>query len=296
MGLNATVRSLLKRYGLTPSKGLGQNLLVDDMVLEQILMSSELQPNDLVLEVGPGLGLLTRQLAIRSRLVVAIELDHQMVALLRQELAGVPNVQIMQGDILTTDPVAVLLLHSGDVVGHDLHYKVVANLPYYITSAALRHLLSAVPRPEMLVLMVQWEVAERMVAKPGDLSLLGVSVQVFGRAEIVRRVPASAFYPAPKVDSAIVRIVTFPQPIVSDAELGLFFTLARAGFGQKRKQLHNSLAANTRLAHNDVLQALAQAGIAPERRAETVSLEEWAGLCAVWPHERMRTNATDGLS
>lgn len=296
MGLNATVRSLLKRYRLTPSKGLGQNLLVDDMVLEQILMSSELQPNDLVLEVGPGLGLLTRQLAIRSRLVVAIELGHQMVALLRQELAGVPNVQIMQGDILTTDQVAVLLLHSGDVVGHDLHYKVVANLPYYITSAALRHLLSAVPRPEMLVLMVQWEVAERLAAKPGDLSLLGVSVQVFGRAEIVRRVPASAFYPAPKVDSAIVRIVTFPQPIVSDAELGLFFTLARAGFGQKRKQLHNSLAANTRLAHNDVLQALAQAGIAPERRAETVSLEEWASLCAAWPHERMRTNATDGLS
>jgi 16S rRNA (adenine1518-N6/adenine1519-N6)-dimethyltransferase len=160
----------------------------------------------------------------------------------------------------------------------------------------LRHLLSAIPRPEMLVLMVQWEVAERMVAKPGDLSLLGVSVQVYGRAEIVRRVPAGAFYPAPKVDSAIVRIVTFPQPIVSETELGLFFTLARAGFGQKRKQLHNSLAANTRLAHGDVLQALAQAGIAPERRAETVSLEEWAVLCKVWPHEQMRTNATDGLS
>ena len=296
MGLNATVRSLLKRYGLTPSKGLGQNLLVDDMVLDQILESSELQPNDLVLEVGPGLGLLTRQLARHSRQVVAVELDHQMVALLKQELAGVPNVQIMQGDILTTDPVAVLLVHSGVSAAHDLHYKVVANLPYYITSAALRHLLSAVPRPELLVLMVQWEVAERMVAKPGDLSLLGVSVQVYGRVEIMRRVPAGAFYPAPKVDSAIVRIVTFPQPMVSETELGLFFTLARAGFGQKRKQLHNSLAANTRLAHQDVLQALEQAGIAPERRAETVSLEEWAVLCAAWPHERTGTNANDSHS
>ena len=285
MNLNATVRSLLKRYGLTLSKGLGQNLLVDDMVLAQILESSVLQSNDLVLEVGPGLGLLTRQLAMRSRQVVAVELDHKVVGLLQQELADLPNIQIIQGDILATDPVAVLLSRGGADAAQELHYKVVANLPYYITSAAIRHLLAAIPRPEMLVLMVQWEVAERLAAKPGDLSLLGVSVQVYGRAEIIRRVPASAYYPVPKVDSAIVRIVTFSQPMVSDAELGLFFTLARAGFGQKRKQLHNSLAASTRLAHHDVLQALEQAGIAPERRAQTVSLEEWAALCAVWPHD-----------
>lgn len=284
MDLNAAVRSLLRRYGLTPSKGLGQNLLVDDTVLEQILASSELHAEDLVLEVGPGLGLLTRQLALRSRLVVAIELDHKMVSLLDHELAGVPNVQIVQGDILTTDAAAALLAHGGAGAAQDLHYKVVANLPYYITSAAVRHLLAAVPRPDVLVLMVQWEVAERLAAAPGDLSLLGVSVQVYGRVEIIRRVPAASFYPAPQVDSAIVRIVTYPQPLIPETELDLFFRLAKAGFGQKRKQLHNSLAANTRLAHSDVLLALEQADIVPERRAETLSLEEWANLCTVWPH------------
>ncbi|MHB1354373.1 MAG: 16S rRNA (adenine(1518)-N(6)/adenine(1519)-N(6))-dimethyltransferase RsmA [Anaerolineae bacterium] len=284
MDMHIAVRSLLKRYGLTPSKGLGQNLLVDDSVLEQILASSDLLAEDLVLEVGPGLGLLTRQLALRSRSVVAIELDHKMVSLLSHELADIPNVQIIQGDILTTDVVAAMLAHGYASARQDLHYKVVANLPYYITSAALRHLLAAVPRPDMCVLMVQWEVAERLAAAPGDLSLLGVSVQVFGRVEIIRRVPADSFYPAPQVDSAIVRIVTYPQPLIPTAELELFFRLAKAGFGQKRKQLHNSLAANTRLAHKDVLQALEQAGIVPERRAETLSLEEWATLCTTWPH------------
>ncbi|MCX6741520.1 MAG: rRNA adenine dimethyltransferase family protein, partial [Candidatus Parcubacteria bacterium] len=184
MGLNTRVRALLRRYGITPSKGLGQNLLVDDAVLEQILASADLHASDLVLEVGPGLGLLTRQLAARCKQVAAVELDHQMVALLQQELTKLPNVHIIQGDILTTDPVALLLGYSGAFSANERHYKVVANLPYYITSAALRHLLAFRPLPDMLVLMVQWEVAERLAAKPGDLSMLGVSVQVYGAVEI----------------------------------------------------------------------------------------------------------------
>jgi len=264
-------RQVLRRYGLRPRKGLGQNFLVDRRALERIVEAAELTPADTVLEVGPGVGQLTRLLAEAAGRVVAVELDPQMVAALRQELAGLPNVEIVEADILQVDPAAL----AGRVP-----YKVVANLPYYITSAALRHLLEAQPPPSLLVVTVQEEVAARITAQPPEMSLLAVSVQFYGRPRRVARIPAGAFYPPPKVDSAIVRIDVYPpgeRPVQVD-DVEWFFRVVRAGFGQRRKQLRNSLAAGLHLTAAEVEAALQRAGIDPHRRAETLSLEEWARL------------------
>ena len=264
-------RQVLRRYGLQPRKGLGQNFLVDRRALERIVEAAELTPADTVLEVGPGVGQLTRLLAEAAGRVVAVELDPQMVAALRQELAGLRNVEIVEADILQVDPAAL----AGRVP-----YKVVANLPYYITSAALRHLLEAQPPPSLLVVTVQEEVAARITAQPPEMSLLAVSVQFYGRPRRVARIPAGAFYPPPKVDSAIVRIDVYPpgeRPVQVD-DVEWFFRVVRAGFGQRRKQLRNSLAAGLHLTAAEVEAALQRAGIDPHRRAETLSLEEWARL------------------
>ncbi|MDI7275046.1 MAG: 16S rRNA (adenine(1518)-N(6)/adenine(1519)-N(6))-dimethyltransferase RsmA [Anaerolineae bacterium] len=262
-------REVLRRHGLRPSKALGQNLLVDRGALQRIVEAADLGPGDVVLEVGPGVGQLTRMLAEAAGRVVAVELDGRMVAVLRQELADLPNVEIVQADILAIDP--------GRAAGGG-PYKVVANLPYYITSAAVRHLLEARPRPTLLVLTVQREVAERMTASPGDMSLLAVGVQFYGRPRRVARIPAGAFFPAPKVDSAIVRIDVYPRPPVEVDDIAWFFEVVRAGFGQRRKQLRNSLAAGLHVPTRQAEEALTRAGIEPTRRAETLSLEEWAAV------------------
>lgn len=288
------VKALLRRYGLRPSKGLGQNFLTDERVYARILEVSELQADDVVLEIGPGLGTLTRRLAERVSLVVAIELDRQMIAILSDTLRDHPNVHLIQGDVLSLDPVAALSRAQGvpeDRVGA---YKVVANLPYYITSAVLRHLLTARLRPLMLTLMVQREVAERIVAPPGQLSLLALSVQVFGRPRIVQRVPATAFYPRPKVDSAVLCLPLDEQPRIAPEQLSLFFRVAQAAFAQRRKQIHNSLRNNLGLSAKEVRQALDEAGIAPHRRPQTLRIEEWARLTQAL-HPMLRRGDTGSL-
>ena len=272
------VLSILEQYGIRPSKGLGQNFLVDRAVLDRIVQASEAGPGDIVLEVGPGVGVVTQQLAGRGATVVCVELDRKMVAILAKTLQGLESVHIIQGDILETDPVAALRQSLGLADVQQLQYKVVANLPYYITSAALRHLLSARVRPQVMTVMVQKEVADRILAQPGDLSLLAISIQVFGDPEKIIRVPASAFYPRPKVDSTVLRIRVLPEPRIPEAELTTFFRVVAAGYGQKRKQLHNSLAHNLPLAHEAVLDSMARADIAPDRRPQTLRIEEWGAL------------------
>jgi len=273
------VLATLRRYGIQPSKGLGQNFLVAEWAYERILEASDLQADDLVLEVGPGLGALTRRLAERAAQVVAVELDRKMLPLLAEALAEFPNAHVVQGDILELDPVALLCEHTGTSEAA-LRYQVVANLPYYITSQALRHLLGARVRPRRLTLMVQREVAERITSGPGQMSLLAVSVQVFGAPRLVCRVPPSAFVPPPKVSSAVLQIEVFPDPLVPEERLDGFFTLARAGFSQRRKQLHNSLAAGLGLAPAQVAAALRAAEIAPQRRPQSLSIAEWSRLAA----------------
>ena len=267
------IAALLRDYGLSPKKGLGQNFLVDPEALRKIIQAADILPGALVLEVGPGLGSLTRGLAQVARKVVAVELDEGLLPLLAKVLAGYPNVEIVKGDILEIDP-PQLMGEAG--------YLVVANIPYYITSALIRHLLSPEIKPARIVLTVQKEVADRICAEPGDLSLLALSVQVYGAAKKVLRIPAGSFYPAPKVDSSVVRMDLYPQPLIASDDLEDFFKLARAGFGQKRKTLRNSLSAGLHLPPDRVAALLDSVGIDPRRRAETLSLGEWKSLVGVY--------------
>ncbi|MBN1399255.1 MAG: ribosomal RNA small subunit methyltransferase A [Anaerolineae bacterium] len=276
------VREVLRRYDLRPSKGLGQHFVVDEAVLDRIVEVSALDDTDLVLEIGPGLGSLTWRIAERAACVVAVELDRKLLPVLDEILAPYSNVHIVQGDILELDP-ADTLAQALPASPIPLRYKVVANLPYYITSAVTRHLLSTHTRPTEMTLLVQREVAQRIVAGPGDASLLAISVQVYGTPEIAFRVPRNAFHPRPKVDSAVLRIEVDACPMVPEDELDHFFRVARAGFAQRRKQLHNSLAHNLELSHDDVLMGLERAGISAERRAQTLSLEEWVCLARCLP-------------
>lgn len=275
--------SLLRRHNIRPSKGLAQNFLIDESVRDRIIEVSSLQPDDVVLEVGPGLGLLTRRLAQRAATVVAVELDQRMLPVLADTLQGRTNAHIVQGDILEIDAVAELARVLGMPDPTALRYKVVANLPYYLTSRVLRHLLAARPRPEEITVMVQREVAERIVAAPGRLSLLAISIQVFGKPEIACRVSASAFHPRPKVDSAVLHIEVYTSPRIAEDEIARFFHVVRAGFAQRRKQMHNALTHNLHIPRESVFAALASAGIASHRRAQTLSIEEWARLARALP-------------
>jgi 16S rRNA (adenine1518-N6/adenine1519-N6)-dimethyltransferase len=240
------------------------------------MAASGVQPDDDVLEIGPGLGSLTRHLAVHSRRVVAVELDQALLPPLQATLADFPNVTIVPGDILELDPGRLMAGPVGDPGAG--RYQVIANIPYYITSAVIRHLLEADRKPAGLTLTVQREVAERITAGPGDMSLLALSVQVYGRPQIAARIPAGAFYPPPKVDSAVIRVELYPQPAIQEDRLRTFFRLAKAGFSQKRKTLRNSLSAGLAQKPAQAEALLRRAGIDPQRRAETLSLEEWNAL------------------
>lgn len=271
------MRALMAQYGLRPNKGLGQNFLVDESYLRRIAAAAELSPGDTVLEIGPGLGPLTALLLEASTHVTAVEVDRGFIPLLRDRFGAEPNFSLLHQDILQTELPDALVGADGMTPSH---YKCVANIPYYITSAVMRHLLESTLPPHLIVLLVQREVAQRIVAAPGDLSLLAVSVQLYGEPEIVATMPAGAFYPPPKVDSAILRIRPFAEPLVSAADRDAFFSVVRAGFGQKRKQLKNSLQAGLPHRAAQVPAALDAVGIDPRRRAETLSIEEWARLSA----------------
>ncbi|MFH1002657.1 MAG: 16S rRNA (adenine(1518)-N(6)/adenine(1519)-N(6))-dimethyltransferase RsmA [Chloroflexota bacterium] len=271
-------QDMLRRYHLRARKGLGQHFLVDDGVLQLILTAAGLEPADVVLEVGPGLGLLTRELARRAGRVVAVELDRRLAGILELTLAPLGNVSIVNEDILEIEPEALL---REPTAGHPPEYKVVANLPYYITSAVLRHFLEASLRPRTMVVMVQREVGEVIAAAPGKMSLLSVSVQLYGRPEIIGPVPAASFYPPPEVDSVLLRVDLYPQPAVAVSDVAGFFKVVRAGFRAPRKQLANSLAQGVGRPRTEVSAWLEQAGIEPRRRPQTLSLEEWARLWRV---------------
>jgi len=270
-------RQLTRHFGLRPRKGLGQHFLIDGEVLQLITSAAELNPGDTVLEIGPGLGILTKELAKQAGCVITIELDSKLADILQQTLASFDNVTIINEDILRIEP-AALLQKATDI---PFGYKVVANLPYYITAPVLRHFLEASVKPQIMVVMVQKEVAEAIVAKPGQMSLLSISVQFFGAPRIISYVPAHCFYPAPEVDSAILRVDIYPQPEVAVDEES-FFELVRGGFSVPRKQLCNSLAQGLGLPKAEALALLEKAGISPQRRAETLTIEEWAQLWQVF--------------
>lgn len=277
------VAQLLRQFGLRPDKKLGQNFLHDETALTRIVDAAGLQPDDSVLEIGPGLGALTRHLARAARQVVAVELDRRLEPALMHVLRDFANVQIVWGDILAQD-VAALPLPDG--------YVVVANIPYYITSAILRHLLEAERKPRRMVLTVQKEVAERVLARDGKMSLLALSVQVYGRPAMAAQIPAGAFYPPPQVDSAVLVVDLYRQPQIPVDRLDDFFRLIKAGFGQKRKNLRNTLSAGLHISKDRAVALLNAAGVAPERRAETLALTEWEALVNAWRGAQDRDTAT----
>jgi 16S rRNA (adenine1518-N6/adenine1519-N6)-dimethyltransferase len=275
------VPRLMRQFGLRPRKSLGQNFLMDESALSQVIEAAQISPQEVVLEIGAGLGSLTRHLALRAGSVVAVELDSDLIPPLNLVVGRYPNVQVVEGDILALDPVQLV---------HQQEYLVVANIPYYITSALIRHLLEAKIPPRRLILTVQREVAKRICASPGEMSLLALSVQVYGHPEIISQIPAYAFYPPPNVDSAILRIDLFESPHIPSPDLDTFFQLIKAGFSQKRKTLRNALSAGLVLPPSQVEAMLAAAQIDPMRRAETLDIPEWHRLTTIFSH---RANARD---
>jgi 16S rRNA (adenine1518-N6/adenine1519-N6)-dimethyltransferase len=263
---------LMDTFGLEPKKSLGQNFLHDPHVLEKIVSTAALQPEDTVLEIGPGTGALTTHLAQSGAHVIAVEIDDRLLPILERQLGDFENVELIHGDILDMNIEAL--------VGEE-DFVVVANLPYYVTSAILQHILSAHRKPKRMVLTVQQEVAERIVAEPGDLSLLAISVQFYGTPRIASRLNPAVFWPRPDVSSAVLRIDLYDRPVVEVPSEADFFRVVKAGFGQKRKQLRNSLGAGLGLNNVEAGEILDVAGIDPTRRAETLRLEEWAAITRV---------------
>ncbi len=266
------IPGLLRQYGIRPSKGLGQNFLVSERALRKIVSAAGIGKEDTILEIGPGLGNLTRLLATSARSVTAVELDGKLFPVLEHVLAPYNNVRLIQGDILKMDPVDLMETAS---------YAVVANIPYYITSNVIRHLIESKCPPKRMVLTVQKEVAERICAKPGDMNILAISVQVFGDPVIIDRIPAQAFFPPPRVDSAILAVNIFSHPKIKENKIEDFFSVVKAGFSQKRKTLRNSLSAGMGQSSKNIEETLTGLQIDPQRRAETLSIEEWEKITSL---------------
>jgi 16S rRNA (adenine1518-N6/adenine1519-N6)-dimethyltransferase len=263
-------KATLNQYGIAPKKSLGQNFLFDDQILAQITEAAEIGPEELVLEIGPGIGTLTKHLSVNSRRVIAVEIDGRFLPILRDQLDHYDNVEVVQADILE--------LALQDYVADG--FKVVANIPYYITGALLRHILSADCRPAMIVITIQQQVAERLTAKPGQMSLLSTTAQYYGDIEYLFGIKAGSFWPSPAVDSAVVRLRIFPRPRLSAEEEETFFMLVKIGYSQKRKQLQKNLRA-LGYPRSKLNEFLSEAKIDGRRRAQSLSVEEWTELTRV---------------
>lgn len=267
------IKLLCKKYGIRPSKEFGQNFLIDREVLETMVAAADLKKDDVILEIGPGFGVLTTELVKRASRVVAVEADRKMANVLREIMVDFKNVEIAEGDILKFQVPSSKFQEYG--------YKIVANLPYQITSAVFRKFLSEEPRPNEITVMVQKEVAERICAPAGEMSLLSLSVQFYGQPEIVAIVPRRAFWPEPEVDSAILKISNI-QGIFAKNEKEIspekFFRLAKIGFSARRKQLQNNLAGGLRLSNKKIKEVLVNLGFDERARAQDLSVDNWVKL------------------
>lgn len=267
------IKKILSLHQAKPSKGLGQNFLINQKVLEKIIESSNIESSDIILEVGPGLGILTRALAEKCKRVVAIEKDQTMVEILAETTKEFKNVKVFNEDILELDP-------SNKKYNLGAQYKIVANIPYYLTSPLIRKFLESNHQPKEMVLMLQKEVAQRICSKVPNMSLLAVSVQFYADAKIVSPVPRSCFWPAPKVDSAIIKIVPNKKYNLSPE---LFFRVVKAGFSHPRKQLVNNLTTlkdlnGVKLTKDKISDLLLKNNLKPNQRSETLTISDWVNL------------------
>jgi 16S rRNA (adenine1518-N6/adenine1519-N6)-dimethyltransferase len=271
-GMPIDYPALIRKHGIRPNKRLGQHFMLNPGSLRKVLDAADLQGDEIVLEIGAGIGSLTRALASHAGHVIAIEIDPALLPALRDAIGDRPNVEIAVGDIMDAD-LAVL-------VG-DREYCVVANIPYHITSNLIRRLAESRHRPSFMVLTLQQEVAQRIVARPGEMSLLALGVQIYGQVRITARIPAGSFFPKPKVDSAVIRVDFHAARAVAPEVIDVVFRLANAGFRQKRKQLANSLSGGLGLPKAEVEARLEEAGISARRRPQSLSVEEWIRLARV---------------
>jgi 16S rRNA (adenine1518-N6/adenine1519-N6)-dimethyltransferase len=293
------IKELFKKKGIKVSKGLGQNFLVDRNVLEKIIKAAEISPDDVVLEIGPGIGNLTQELAKSAKKVIAVEKDPKMVEILKEILkcSNVTNVEIVQGDILKlgifnfqfsifkrnpNSPAKKATPEGAFQIPKQ--YKIVANLPYYITSPVIRKFLESENPPSEMILMVQKEVAQRICARPPRMNLLAVSVQFYAEPKIVSYVSKNSFWPSPKVDSAILRIAPLINADRKQINVDLFFRVVKAGFSQPRKQILNNLSKKLKLTKKEVSSWLSKNNISPTQRVEKLSIGDWIRLVENYSH------------
>ncbi|HNP75163.1 MAG TPA: 16S rRNA (adenine(1518)-N(6)/adenine(1519)-N(6))-dimethyltransferase RsmA [bacterium] len=262
------IKTFCRQYHIVPAKSRGQNFLLDRNIIQKIVAAANLSPADTVLEVGPGLGGLTDFLAKRAGQVIAVELDKKIILFLQAKLADWANVRLIEADILKLNLSQWGLSNFG--------YKVVANLPYNITAKFLRNFLANSPKPQEMILMVQKEVAQRLTASPGQLSVLGLAAQFYGQPEILFAVGKNCFWPKPAVDSAVIKITINRE--LPQIEEKLFFRTVKIGFSAKRKQLHNNLAAGFDLSDQAVKKLLSDLGLDEKIRAQDLSLDDWLKL------------------
>lgn len=269
-----TTREVVEKHEFRFSKSLGQNFLVDETVLEDILNSAEVNKDDMVIEIGPGVGTLTRELLKRAKKVVAIELDSRLIGILQDELSNFDNFTLINKDALKVD--------FKELIGDEKSVKIVANLPYYVTTPIISKLLTEEYKFKSLTIMIQKEVAERMAASPGtkDYGALSLLAQYYCNTEIVRRVSPNSFIPRPKVDSIVIKLEKLSEPKVKVEDEKLFFSLVRAAFNMRRKTLWN--ATKTLGFEKEVMEQIySESEIDPKRRGETLSLQEFGRLSDV---------------
>ncbi len=268
----------LRRLGVEPRKALGQHFLVDEFVLGDIADACAFRPGETALEIGAGPGGLTEELVARAERVVAVELDEELAGLTRRRLEAHANLTVLAADILDFAPIELL-----EEAGAEPPYVAVGNLPYYITQPVVRRLLESDPAPERIIVMVQREVARRMVGGPGHESLLSMAVKFYGEPRALFDVPAAAFWPQPRVQSAVIAIDRRPAPAIDldDHERRVFFELLRAGYVSPRKQLHNSLPGALGLSNAQVTDALEAVGLDPALRAQHLEMGDWERLFRV---------------
>lgn len=267
------IKNILGEYGAKPAKERGQNFLISRETLNKIVETASLDKNDEILEIGPGLGVLTNELAGRVKRVVAVETDRKIAKALRKIMADQDNLEIVEDDILTSGISSLKLA--------EYKYKIVSNLPYQITSAIFKKFLGSGPRPAEMTVMVQKEVAERICAGAGEENILALSVQFFGHPEIAAIVPREFFWPEPAVDSAILKISQIKK--ISDnnkakIEPEKFFRIVKIGFSARRKQLHNNLSAGLRISDEEAKKVISNTGFDPKARAQDLALDGWIKL------------------
>ena len=265
------IKNILDQYNASPSKTIGQNFLIDDFTLNKIIEAAELNPKDTILEIGPGLGGLTKELAQKTKKIIAIEKDNAMVQILKETLKDYKNVEIIHGNALLDTNYSL-----------PTHYKVVANIPYYITSPIIRKFLESANPPESMVLMVQKEVGQRICSSPPNMSLLSVSVQFYAKPKIISYISKKCFWPSPKVDSAIIKIIPFKKSEEISHEK--FFKIVKSGFSQPRKQLANNFSKSLKINREKVNLWLLKNTTNPKQRAETLSIEDWKNLANSYQH------------